>query len=265
MPGQVQDADQLLRSGDLDGARGALIDVVRSEPANQPARMFLFQVLALAGEWERAAKQLTILGQLSGEAQMLAATYHQAITAEAERAEVFAGRSRARQHIASEWVESLIDAIQHFACGRVAEGVAARDAAFDGAPDTPGVFNGAAFDWIGDADSRFGPCFEAIIGGRYGLQAFDGVERIESEGPRDLRDTVWYPVQIAFRNGQSVAALLPARYPGTESVETPMTRIGRGTDWAPTEWGDRGIGQHLWTLSTGEDRDLLSLRTLAFD
>lgn len=261
----MADADTLLRSGDLDGARAALVETVRAQPADQAARMFLFQLLALAGEWDKAKKQLQALAQLSGEAQMLAVAYGQAIDAELERAEVFAGRQRACQHAASDWCEGVVDALHHLTNGRTQEAIAARDAAFDVAPDTPGVFNDEAFEWIADADARFGPAFEAIIGGRYGLQPFDQVASITSEGPRDLRDLVWYPVQIAFESGQSVAGFLPARYPGSEASPDTAERLGRATGWRASDLGDLGSGQRLWTFSDGEDRGLLSLRSLRFD
>jgi protein involved in temperature-dependent protein secretion len=259
-----QDADQLVKSGDLDGARAALVEVVRTNPGDASARMFLFQLLALGGEWDKARTQLQTLAQLAPEAQMLSVVYGQAIEAERERADVFAGRAMARQHVASDWLGMLIEAIHHFANGRDDEGVAARDAAFDAAPDSAGTLDGQAFDWIADGDGRFGPCFELIIGNRYGLQAFDQVDRIESTGPKDLRDLLWYPVQIAFRNGTSIAALLPARYPHGGTDWTAGQRLGRSTDWADAPWGPAGQGQHVWTLSDGEERGLLSLRELRF-
>nr|WP_280526271.1 type VI secretion system accessory protein TagJ [Novosphingobium marinum] len=129
----------------------------------------------------------------------------------------------------------------------------------------PGTFDGTAIEWIADADSRFGPTFEAIIGGRYGLMPFDEVEWIRSEGPRDLRDMIWYPVQIGFRNGQSGAAFLPARYPGTDTDGTNDQKLARVTDWQEREWGDAGIGQRLWTLSDGTDKGIFELRNLEFD
>lgn len=260
----MADADDLLRSGDLAGARAALVETVRAEPSNERARMFLFQLLAIAGEWDKARSQLTALATLSGEAQMLAAAYGQSLEAEAQRAAAIAGTARARQHVASEWYEGVIDALEHLGAGRIAEAEAARDAAFDEAPDTPGTIDGVEFDWIADADGRFGPGFEAIIGGRWALQPFDQVESIRSEGPRDLRDIVWYPAQIAFRNGQSVAAMLPARYPGSEQAGDPAERLGRMTGWHAVPWGEAGSGQHLWSLSTGDEVGLLSVRSLAF-
>ena len=258
-------ADHLLRQGDLDGARAALVEAVRSAPGDEQARMFLFQLLAVAGEWDKAKKQLATLAQLSPEAQMLAVAYGQAIDAEQQRADVFAGRTTMVQLAPSGWDAGLVEAIGHYAAGRTAEGDAARDAAFDAAPDTPGTIDGVAFDWIADADGRFGPAFEAIVGGRYGLIPFDQVSKVTSEGPRDLRDTVWYPVQIFFREGQSVASMLPARYPGSERATDTDERLGRVTRWHEAAWGEAGSGQHLWSLSGGEDRDLLSVRSLTFD
>lgn len=260
----MEDADIRLRAGDLDGARSALVETVKANPSDPRARMFLFQLLALAGDWEKARNHLNALARLSPEAQMLSVVYNQALNAEAERAEVFAGRAKAAV-LRGDWAQGLADAIQHYALGDAEAGDAARDSALDQAPDTPGEIDGERFDWIADSDGRFGPTFEAIIHGRYGLVAFSEVERIESEGPKDLRDMVWYPVQIAFRAGQSVAAMLPARYPGSETAEDSAERLGRSTGWTSASAGEIGCGQHLLTLSSGEERGLLSLRTLVFD
>lgn len=258
----MRDADDLLRSGDLDSARAALVEAVRREPGNVPTRMFLFSLLAIASEWDKARTQLATLATLSPEAQMLAVVYGQAIDAERDREAVFAGTAPVRQHVAADWASGIVTALGELGRGNTVSAAAARDAAFDAAPDTPGTIDGAAFDWIADADARFGPCFEAIIGGRYGLQAFDQVQRVTGEGPRDLRDLVWYPVQIAFRSGQSVAALLPVRYPG--SAVDPAERLARATSWRDGPIGEQGAGQHLWQLSGGEERGLLELRDLHF-
>jgi len=226
--------------------------------------MFLFQLLCVVGEWDKARKQLDTLATLSPEARMLSVVYGQAIDAEAVRAEVHDGGLKADVLAGGGWAEGLASALQSDAKGEP-DAASLREAALDAAPDTPGDLDGTRFEWLADADSRFGPCFEAIIGGRYGLVAFDSVERIGSAGPRDLRDIVWFPVEIAFRSGQSAAALLPTRYPGTEYSEDSSERLGRSTGWSDRAGAQIGSGQHLWMLSNGEDRDLLSLRNLTFD
>ena len=166
---------------------------------------------------------------------------------------------------AGGWAEGVARSIAMLGRGETEAAIAARDEAFDSAPDMPGTLDGVKFDWIADADGRFGPTLEAIIAGKYGLIPFDEVARITSDGPRDLRDTVWYPVQMALKSGQSVAALLPARYPGSETAEDDAVRLGRVTNWIDTDWGQQGAGQRLWTLSEGDDRGLLDLRELVFD
>ena len=209
----VQNADDLLRSGDIEGARAALVESVRTEPANITARMFLFQFLALTGEWDKARRQLTTIAQMSGEAQMLAMAYGQAIDAELERAQVFAGTVVARQHVASDWGEwghcgdQPLCQWPHFRGRRCA-----RRCVRSGRPTRPATWMVKQFEWIADADGRFGPCFEAIIAGKYGLQPFDQVHRIKSDGPSDLRDILWYPgsdcLQVRTVCGSDVARSL---------------------------------------------------------
>jgi type VI secretion system protein ImpE len=257
----MADADEMLYAGDLPGARKALVEIVRNDPQNEQARMFLFQLFALTGEWQKAKLQLTTLAQLSPEAQMLSVAYGQAIEAELQRADALAGKAPVPVHGCSEgWPVELADAIGHLARGEVEAGESLRNTAFDAAPDTPGRFNDVPFDWVADADPRFGPTCEAIIAGRWGLLPFTLVEQIESAGATALRDLVWYPVEIAFRSGQSIAAMLPSRYPGTESSEISEECMGQATRWT----GDSGVGQHLLTFSSGEDAGLLTLRSMVF-
>lgn len=272
------DPDALLREGDVDGARAALVERVRASPGDDQTRMFLFQLLCVTGEWDKARKQLQALAQVADNAQMLAATYNQAIDAELLRANVFAGKAAMPVLVGmGGWVEGVANAITLAARGLHADAEAARDAAFAEAPDTPGTVGGTLagnpdsvrFEWIADADMRFGPTFEAIVAGRYGLVPFDAVVSITSEGPQDLRDTVWYPVQLALKSGQSIAAFLPARYPGSEANVSTAIRLGRQTEWVDDPADEPAVqcgqGQRLWSLSDGSDFALLDLRKLSFD
>ena len=261
----MSNADDLLRGGDLDGARLALVERVKRAPDDQPSRMFLFQLFCVLSEWDKAKAQLKVLTQLSPEAQMLAVAYNLAINAELEREKVFAGQSPPALLVnTSDWAGDLAIALNAAIQGREGDARQARARAFDAAPDTPGQLGDQPFDWIADADPRFGPAVEAIIAGKWGLLPFDGLEYIRSAGPEDLRDTVWYPVQIGFKSGQSVAGFLPARYPGTETSDDVQATLARATRWVESAMGEAGIGQHVLNLSDGDDRDLLSLRKLEF-
>jgi type VI secretion system protein ImpE len=262
----MADANQFMAAGDLGGAREALISQIKRAPQDQQARMFLFQLQCVLGEWDKAKAQLRALASQSPEAQMLAVTYSQAIDAEQTRERVFAGAAQPALLVGgADWAGDLAAALGAFAQGHAEEAKARRAAAFEAAPDTPGVFNDdTAFEWIADADARFGPAFEAVIHGQWGLVPFASVAVIKSEGPKDLRDLVWLPVEMEFRTGQSVAALLPARYPGTAQAERADLLLARGTDWRDGAAGDEGLGQRVWALGEGDDVGILALRRLTF-
>jgi type VI secretion system protein ImpE len=253
----MTEADDLLRAGDLDGARRVLVEIARRVPGDVPTRLFLWQLLAIAGEWTKAKGQLATLAQLSPEAQMLSVVYGQALDAEATRTAVFSGTQRAVIHGGIEWAGGIAEALELEANGDAAQAAALRAASFDDAPDTPGSIDGATIDWIADADPRFGPTIEAIVGGQYGLLPFAAIERLEFEGAKDLRDLVWYPVELTLKAGARLAALLPVRYPGI--ADDPAERFARATGW---DDHGRGSGQRLWTASDGQDRGLLSVRSV---
>ena len=113
------DADQLLRDGDLDGARSALVETVRSNPADARARMFRVPMVAVAGNGQGAHASRGACTHRP-EARMLATVYSIAMKAEEQRAAIFAGRER-MPVIRGAWVEGLADAIMHFAKGDTAK------------------------------------------------------------------------------------------------------------------------------------------------
>lgn len=253
--------EDLLRSGDLDGARASLIDTVKRAPGDPGARMFLWQLMALSGEWDKAASQLKTLASISAESQMLANVYSQAMTAEKERASAYAGAKPFPVLVSSSpWIETLAEALSTSSPETAEQ---KRDEAFDAAGDTPGAVGEQKFGWIADIDSRLGPCFEAIVAGRWGLIPFEAVTRIKTEGPRDLRDLIWLPVEMDLRSGQSLAALLPARYPGSESGSS-AARLGRVTEWRAGDAGEEPIGQRIWATDTGLEIGLLDFTEIKF-
>lgn len=258
-------ADDLLKSGDIAGARAHLIEQVRANPSDDWVRMFLFQLFAVTGEWDKSKSQLEVLARLSPAAQMLATVYSQCLAAEAERAAVMAGERLATFHQPAEWADDLVAAIQLAATGDAAAAQARRDAAFAAAPATSGTINGESFAWIADADSRFGPAIEAIIAGNYGLMPFAALEGLDISAPVDLRDTVWAQAQFALRDGPRLAGFVPVRYPGSESSEDPDIRLGRSSDFTDDETGTTGHGHRILTTSEGTDVPLLTARAITFD
>jgi type VI secretion system protein ImpE len=82
-------AKELLERGQLSAAIGQVTQDVKSKPADARARIFLFELLCLSGELERAEKQLEALGHQSAEMQIGTEVYRQVLQAEKQRRAVF--------------------------------------------------------------------------------------------------------------------------------------------------------------------------------
>lgn len=256
--------DELLTGGDIRGARAALIEEVRANPGDPRVRMFLFQLCALTGEWDRAKSQADTIGKLDPAAKMLGVAYSQCIDAETRRAAVMAGREPVGLLAPVEWGDALAEAIRLRQLGAAGADEAIADA-FDQAPTSGGTLDdGTEFEWIADADPRFGPTIEGIIAGRYGLMPFAALESLTIHAPVDLRDTVWVPAEFGLRQGARVAGFIPVRYPGSEASEDPAIVMGRATTWVEANGAEAGLGQRLLVLSDGTERPLLSVRRIDF-
>lgn len=260
----MQDADALFSAGDVDGARAVLIDQVRADPGNWEVRSFLFQIFALRGEWDRAEKQLDTMAKLDPAAQMLAVAYRQCIAAERDREALIAGEAEHHRRFDYPWLAKLGEALG-LTASDPAKAAALRAEAFDEAPTTPGTADGTPFEWIADADQRFGPTLETMIAGRYALMPFEALETLTINAPVDLRDTVWGQAEFGLRDGARVAGFVCVRYPGTQSAEDPDVLRGRVTDWTESDGLETGLGHRLMVLSDGSEHPLMSLRKIEFD
>ena len=87
--------------------------------------------------------------------------------------------------------------------------------------------------------------------------------KIEIEPPADLRDLVWIPAHLHFENGGESVALIPTRYPGSETAEDGLIVLARKTVWEELASGaHRGLGQRI--LATDADEvPLMEVRTIS--
>lgn len=247
-------AEQLVAAGQPREALALLQQRVRDRPDEAKSRVFLFQLLCVLGDWQRALTQLQVCGELDAGTLAMVNTYRDALQCEAVREAVFAGRTTPMVFGKPQpWVALLIEALQAEARGDAAAAARLRAQAFDAAPGTPGRVNGQAFDWIADADSRLGPVLEAVINGRYCWVPFAALTKVSTEAPTDLRDLVWLPAHLRFINDGESVALIPSRYPGSGASADGALQLARRTEWlelAPQQY--RGLGQRLLTTSANE-------------
>ena len=256
-------AQELVAAGDPHGALELLQRQVREHASDAKLRVFLFQLLSVLGQWQRALTQLQLCGEMDAATLAMVNTYREALQCEAVREAVFAGKTTPMVFGQPQaWVALLVEALQAEARGDAAAAARLRAEAFDAAPPTPGSLDGEAFDWIADADSRLGPVLEAVINGRYSWVPFAALAKVVVEAPTDLRDLVWAPAHFEFVNGGEVVALIPSRYPGSGAQADGALQLSRKTEWlalAPDQY--RGLGQRVLTTSASE-RGLLEVREI---
>lgn len=251
-----------LHGGDPAQALKLLQDQIRAKPADAKLRIFLFQLLCVNGQWERALNQLDVATGLDASALAMAQTYREAIKCELLRAEVFKGKKVPMIFGQPEaWLALLIEAMLRDGQGDAASARKLRDQAFEQAPATAGTLDDAPFEWIADADMRLGPVVEAIINGKYYWVPFARLTRIDIEEPEDLRDTVWMPAHFGFDNGGESVGLIPTRYPGSDNADG-LLALSRKTEWLEATPGVfTGLGQRLFATDGG-DKPLMDVRSI---
>jgi type VI secretion system protein ImpE len=262
----LEATEHSLRAGDPAAALQLLYGQVRASPAHAKLRIFLFQLLAVLGQWERALTQLDVAAELDVGALAMAQMYRAAIRCEALRAQVFSGQQAPMVFGQPEhWVALLIEALMADGRGQAAQAASLRAEAFEQASPSGGQVDGQPFAWIADADPRLGPVLEAIIDGKYLWIPFTRFQDIVIEAPEDLRDVVWMPAHFRFTNGGESVGLVPSRYPGSETSGDGLLALGRKTSWRETGPGVfEGLGQRLLATDLGEI-SLMETRKIHFD
>ena len=254
-------AEELLREGRPQDALTELQNQVRKDPGNAGYRVFLFQLLCVLGDWDRARDQLKVLAELDAGSLALVHVYGAAVSCELLRREVFAGtRTPLVMGEPLPWMAQLLQALAPGS--QAAEVKRLRAESLEQAQPVPGVIDGHEFEWIADADPRLGPVLEAMIDGRYYWVPFERIRSVTIEAPSALRDVVWLPSSIVFTNGGQAAALLPSRYPGSESDPDGLIRLARKTEWdevAPDTF--YGRGQRM-LATDAEEYGLLNVRRI---
>ena len=259
-------AEDLLKSGDLDGALAALQDSIRADAANPALRIFLFQLLSVRGDWKRAIAQLKLSAEMNDLATHMAQTYREGIICEVYREKVFSGEKDPLIFgEPEEWIALMVEAMKANVAGNADQAAEIRARAFDAAPTVSGRLNGEPFEWIADADMRLGPLLEVVVNGRYFWMPFTSIAKAKFEDPVDLRDAVWTPAEIKLANGGDIVGLIPTRYAGTIEEGTDAEKLARATQWKDVGADTYvGLGQRLLTTDLG-DTALMDVRLLELD
>lgn len=198
------------------------------------SRTFLFELLCFTGEFDRAEKHLDILADAGPEAQLGAMLYRTALHASRERKEMFETRSFP---------------------------------ILERPPAPPaGTVEGTPFTTIEDVDPRIGARLEVFAAGQYMWIPLKHVARLQTEGPRRLRDLLWLPAHLTtgpeLRDLELGEVLLPVVTPLAYRHDDPLVRLGRSTDVVTDGDGEAWPEGAKVLLVDGEPLPLVDLREL---
>jgi type VI secretion system protein ImpE len=256
-------ARELYQAGRLNEAIEAQIQEVKKHPADQGKRLFLFELLAFAGDLDRARRQIDAVRYDKMELDAAVTVYRQLLDAEQLRRRLFADGVPPRFFAEPpEHVRLRLEAVQRLREGNQAEAAATLERANAAMPTLQGILNDTPFNALRDADDLLAGVLEVMAQGCYFWVALEQIENLEVAAPQAPRDLLWRSAELTLNTGQTGGVFLPTLYPGSAQHPDDRVRLGRMTDWKAEPNGPvLGVGQHL--LLAGETEiALLELRQL---
>jgi type VI secretion system protein ImpE len=241
-------AKDLLREGKLSQAIDAQVQAVKAAPGDTTARIFLFELLAAACDWDRAGKHLDVISSQVPDMATGVSSYQATLRAERAREALFTTGQGAPERMTSQPFdpEPYLSALTRLRTGAGDEARRLLAAAEEARPAQPAVVDGRACDDFRDADDVLAPFLEVIANGIYGWIPFADVAKLEFDEPQFVRDLLWRPAGITLRTGATAAMLVPVRYPGSGRAGDELLRLGRATDWQEQDDVVSGIGQRAF-------------------
>ena len=261
----IDEAKAKLDAADLDGAIASALDSVKSSPTDVTARTFLFELSCFSGDWERASKQLDVIGQQDINAMIGTQIYKQNFSAEKDRASTFAeGLVPECLMPPPAYVEDLLVALNHIREGRTADARTMLDQVEEKRPAFACRVNGSEPADFRDYNDLTMCVFEAIVKDSYTWIPFEQVEKITFQEPKSLRDIYWMQGEVEMINGTKGEMFFPTLYVNSYKSDDSQVKLGRVTDWR--DLGDEvfvGEGTRLYAVG-GEYKAMTDLRELEF-
>jgi type VI secretion system protein ImpE len=255
-------ATDLYKSGRLADAINAQIEEVKVAPADQAKRLFLFELLAFAGGWERARRQIEAVRYDDVDLDMATQAYHSLIDSELLRRRVLKGEAQP-QFLAEPPEHALLrlEAARSVAAAQYPEAGRILSQADASAPEIEGQLNERRFTGLRDCDDLFGSVLEVMTHGAYYWVPFEHIDALTLKPPRFPRDLIWIPARLEA-SGSAGDVFLPALYPASAEHADDEIKLGRRTDWLVAEQGPvLGVGQRTF-LVNDDSIALLEWRTL---
>ncbi|HEX4000836.1 MAG TPA: type VI secretion system accessory protein TagJ [Pirellulales bacterium] len=258
-------ASELFQAGKLDEAIAAQTAQVKASPGDQAKRLFLFELLAFAGELDRARRQIDALQYEELELQAATADYRKLLDAEETRRKVFREGLQPKflEDVPPEHVRLRLEALHRLHEGNKVAATESLAQAAEAAPPINGKLNEKAFADLRDCDDLFGTVLEVFSQGNYFWVPLETIESIALMAPRFPRDLLWIKARLETAAGAG-QVFLPAIYPGSHGHPDQLVRLGRQTDWADDGGPVLGLGLRMF-LAGDDASTILEWRDVQID
>jgi type VI secretion system protein ImpE len=261
----MNEAKMQLDNGNLSGAVEAALGIVKSNPTVYAARAFLFELSLFAGDWDRADRQLDVIGHQDANSAIGSLIYRQCLSAERDRKKFFSeGLRPETPEKAEPYIEDLFTANGLMREGKTAEARELLDKIEEERPAFPCKVNGEGYSDFKDYNDLTMCVFEAIVKDSYVWLPFGSVKKITFLERKSLRDVYWPQAEFELVNGTAGELFLPSLYVDTWKSSDDQVRLGRSVDWRDA--GDDiyvGEGTRIFTMD-GNDIPILDIKEVEF-
>lgn len=258
-------ANELYKAGKLKEAIDAQIQEVKTKPADHTKRIFLFELLAFAGDLERAKKHIELIEYPEMELMAAVTSYRRLLDSEEARRKTFKNGEPPRFFDAQpDHVHLRLEAINKLRNNDKAEAAKLIAKANQLTPTFTGKLNDKPFTSFRDADDILAGVLEVFAQGSYYWVPFDQVELVTVAAPKTPRDLLWRSARLEMP-GSAGNIFLPVLYPLSHEDANDAVKLGRMTDWKGAE-GEPviGLGAHMF-LAGDDDVSILEWKEAAFD
>jgi type VI secretion system protein ImpE len=259
-------AKELLEANQLSAAIAELTQEVKQRPADSRLRTFLFEVLCFSGDFDRAERQLDVIGHQDEKTGIGVEVYRNLIRAESARKKLFTeGLKPAFLSNVPAYVTAQLEAVNCLRGGELVEAKARLAQSQMEVPLLKCRVNGTEFTGFRDSDDRTASILEVFAQDVYAWVPFEQIVKLTINAPKHLRDLLWVPATMEVVDRPPVEVFLPVLYAGSEQNENDQIRLGRMTDWLALDEGmAAGVGQKVF-LAEDEEKAILEIRELEFE
>ncbi len=262
------DAKGLFDAGNLSGAIDQLIQNVKANPRDLKSRMFLFELLCFAGDFQRAERQLDAVAQTSGDVkvEMGAHLYRSVLQGELARLAFFTGANRLPKFLSEPpgYAAFHIEAVTKLRENEFEGLEKLLDESASSRKSLRGHNDGNPFEDFRDGDDLLGPFLEVFFQSDYLWLPFEQIKRVEIQPPRTLRDLLWIPAMVELHDKPLGEVFVPVQYYGSSRHPDDLVKLGRMTDWKTVGEGTLlGAGQRTF-IADETECPLLEIRKIDF-